>query len=565
MPSLLLALLARRWRAALVVGCGDRSNLIPGDDANDDQGPARGVQRPSTAATAPRPRPRSTAPARATSSFLLRSTERLRAAHAADGIRALREHGADGLPERQDADRDDADRDHADASTETVPTETTHDRHHADDHPDQTTPTADDARPRRPVGRRRGPRRTGPNGGTPGAPHAMMAGAMIAGRYELGDRLGLGGMSTVTWRVRHAPGALRRGQAAGRAPGRRREVRHRASGARRWPPRGSCTPTSSRSSTSASTRPRGRHYIVMEHVVGQSVRRDPARPRPPRPSTRRSPIVVQACRGLDYAHRNGVVHRDVKPGNLLRSDDGSVKLADFGIAKAAASSRRSPRSARCSAPRPTSRPSRPRGEEAGPARRHLLARRRHLPDAGRAAALRGAVADRARAQAAARGAAAAARVDPDVPPALAAAVEPRAGAGPARRYASAEAMGEALRSTARAASAPPTRDVTSGTAADATTRRRILAGEPGTGPTVVPRASRAGPGRAGPAPPPPRRRADTSQAAQRRAPRGERSAARRSGRARCWWLILAARRSRHRGHVAGQATRLSAQRRAATT
>jgi eukaryotic-like serine/threonine-protein kinase len=78
----------------------------------------------------------------------------------------------------------------------------------------------------------------------------------------------------------------------------------------------------------------GRNFIVMEYVDGQScaeILRDRG-PLTPRDAV---DILAQACRGLDYAHRNGVIHRDVKPGNLLRNTDGVVKLADFGIAKAA--------------------------------------------------------------------------------------------------------------------------------------------------------------------------------------------------------------------------------------
>src|SRR5687768_14406575 len=68
----------------------------------------------------------------------------------------------------------------------------------------------------------------------------------------------------------------------------------------------------------------GRQFIVMEHVEGHScaeLLRDEGKLE----IARAVDIVGQACRGLDYAHRNGVVHRDVKPGNLLVNRDGVVK------------------------------------------------------------------------------------------------------------------------------------------------------------------------------------------------------------------------------------------------
>jgi len=77
----------------------------------------------------------------------------------------------------------------------------------------------------------------------------------------------------------------------------------------------------------------GQHFIVMERVNGQSCA-ELLRDRGHLDLDQGVGIVVQACRGLDYAHRNGVVHRDVKPGNLLVSDADVVKLADFGIARA---------------------------------------------------------------------------------------------------------------------------------------------------------------------------------------------------------------------------------------
>jgi serine/threonine-protein kinase len=78
----------------------------------------------------------------------------------------------------------------------------------------------------------------------------------------------------------------------------------------------------------------GRPFIVIEYVSGSSLA-DAGR----LPAERATELGVQACAGLQHAHDAGVVHRDVKPANLLVSDEGVLKIADFGIARAAESTR----------------------------------------------------------------------------------------------------------------------------------------------------------------------------------------------------------------------------------
>jgi eukaryotic-like serine/threonine-protein kinase len=79
-------------------------------------------------------------------------------------------------------------------------------------------------------------------------------------------------------------------------------------------------------------------FIVMELVHGRTLYEVLAA-NGPLPPARATGIAVQVADALDYAHRHGVVHRDVKPGNILLGDDDTVKVADFGIAKAAAEPR----------------------------------------------------------------------------------------------------------------------------------------------------------------------------------------------------------------------------------
>ncbi len=77
----------------------------------------------------------------------------------------------------------------------------------------------------------------------------------------------------------------------------------------------------------------GSYFIVMEYVQGRplsAVLRDPQRVAPRQIAT----IGAGVAAALAFAHRHGVVHRDVKPGNILITPDGDVKVTDFGIARA---------------------------------------------------------------------------------------------------------------------------------------------------------------------------------------------------------------------------------------
>ncbi|MEA2901597.1 MAG: eukaryotic-like serine/threonine-protein kinase [Actinomycetota bacterium] len=80
--------------------------------------------------------------------------------------------------------------------------------------------------------------------------------------------------------------------------------------------------------------PGGLAYIVMELVEGTTLK-DVLAQRGPLDGGEATKIAAQVAGALHYAHEAGIVHRDVKPANILLCPDGRVKVADFGIAKAA--------------------------------------------------------------------------------------------------------------------------------------------------------------------------------------------------------------------------------------
>ncbi|MGH3678496.1 MAG: Stk1 family PASTA domain-containing Ser/Thr kinase [Mycobacterium sp.] len=78
-------------------------------------------------------------------------------------------------------------------------------------------------------------------------------------------------------------------------------------------------------------------YIVMEYVEGVTLR-DIVHTDGPMPAQRAIETIADACQALNFSHQHGIIHRDVKPANIMISKSGAVKVMDFGIARAIADS-----------------------------------------------------------------------------------------------------------------------------------------------------------------------------------------------------------------------------------
>ncbi len=303
----------------------------------------------------------------------------------------------------------------------------------------------------------------------------MNEGIEIAGRYRIEGRLGLGGMSTVhlamdTRLERQVAVKLLAEHLADDPTFVSRFQREALAAARL------VHPNVVQVFDSGLDQATGRHYIVMEYVPGQSVAQI-LRDRAQLGVDETLSIVIQACHGLDYAHRQGIVHRDVKPGNLMRTPEGIVKLADFGIARATEQSSITQVGSVLGTAAYLS-PEQAAGEEAGPrADLYSLGVVTYQCLAGRlpyeAASLSELVLKQQRE--------APPRLDqlrPDVPAPLARAVSVALSIDPRDRYASAREMGEELDRAADAIDGDD-RDETAATRAIESTAATSMLSDPG--------------------------------------------------------------------------------------
>ena len=159
--------------------------------------------------------------------------------------------------------------------------------------------------------------------------------ALLAGRYEVAELLGRGGMAEVRKGTDHRLGRvvaikrLRIDLASDDTFQARFRREAQSSAKLNHPSIVSVYDTGEEKSDDGVAQP----YIVMEHVAGRTLRDVLREGRKILPE-RALEISSDVLNALDYSHRNGIIHRDIKPGNVMLTPAGDVKVMDFGIARA---------------------------------------------------------------------------------------------------------------------------------------------------------------------------------------------------------------------------------------
>ncbi len=163
----------------------------------------------------------------------------------------------------------------------------------------------------------------------------MMQPRLVGGRYELGELIGYGGMAEV-----HKGRDSRLGRDVAikvlrpdlaRDPSFLNRFRREAQAAAglNHPSIVSVYDTGEDTTSEGTTQP----YIVMEFVEGRTLR-DILKSEGRLPARRVMEIGADVCGALDFSHKHGLIHRDVKPANVMITEAGAVKVMDFGIARA---------------------------------------------------------------------------------------------------------------------------------------------------------------------------------------------------------------------------------------
>ncbi|MCT1712222.1 serine/threonine protein kinase [Dietzia sp. HMSC21D01] len=166
----------------------------------------------------------------------------------------------------------------------------------------------------------------------------MTTPSVLAGRYEIGETLGYGGMSQVhrgrdTVLGRDVAVKIMRPELARDETFYQRFRREAQNSASLNHPSIVAIYDQGEEHTDEGSLP----YIVMELVEGDTLR-DLIRMDGPMPLERALGVMADVCGALDFSHKKGIIHRDVKPANVMISRDGAVKVMDFGIARAVSDS-----------------------------------------------------------------------------------------------------------------------------------------------------------------------------------------------------------------------------------